>query len=49
MTRSELLEAFTWGVVVVTIGGGWALGLDPRACAPVLLVVVAALYFWGRP
>lgn len=49
ITRGELSEALMWGAVLVGIAGGWALGLDPRACGPVLLVVMAALYVWGRP
>jgi len=49
MTVGELSEGLMWAAVVAVIGGGFLLGLDPRVCAPALLVVMAVLYFWGRP
>lgn len=49
-SRAALLsEVLMWAALAVSIGGGFALGLDPRACGIVLLVVMAGLYFWGRP
>lgn len=48
MTTAELSEGLMWGALVVFIGGGILLGLDPTTCGFALLVVMAGLYFWGR-
>jgi len=49
MTVGELSEGLMWAAIIAAIGGGFLLGLDPRACGMVLLAIVAGLYWWGRP
>lgn len=44
MTRGEFGELVMWLLVVVGIGGGWSLGLDPVAVGVVIAVGVFAAY-----